>query len=519
MKKFIAGILMGALALSFSACNHSLPEDSLTYETKASSTSSTSESTSSTTESTSSTTESSSSSLQVQPEKPIAPSGWEYPAIDLSEGKYTAEKLDFDACARNFGYKVGTYEYEYFRALSGISFYARIASKHVSSVVKNYAVSDLAEGFYKTVSKETFIAPYENILFHTFSLLKNRDFTLFPKDDALINQYQNTLSYLLDKPVEVWYPSALSFTDIDTKLTEYALDLLSLKEKYPDYTGEFTLSEEAISHTQAIAESCKAVAENRAKQWEAWENYFKEATPKATALAELIPEKDTVKITFTSDHPLSVYIDPKYIVDFKGEVIQNGNAVGYLYEPMESPVVCYVPIDLFYKKQGVFQIAKYASLKPIKSYKEKFKVDFDVSACYSDVPITVSNPFLDAALKKEFGGSYSERDLSQIGYVQIAYHPTMDNGGIDLLEPYIIFTYHNIERGVYRGSSSYAYSDFFEEDWVGDFPMELLNDMEYFPLLKSVKFHQSGQDHNVPFPEGYLERILAKEYTAEDFEP
>ena len=155
----------------------------------------------------------------------------------------------------------------------------------------------------------------------------------------------------------------------------------------------------------------------------------------------------------------------------------------------------------------------------MKSYKENFKVDFDVSSCYSDVPITVSNPFLDAALKKEFGGSYSEKDLSRIGHIQIAYHPTMDNGGIDKLEPFIIMTYHNIEWGAYHGSSSYSYSDFFEEDWAGDFPMELLNDMEYFPLLKSVKFHQSGKEHNVPFPEGYLERILAKEYTAEDFEP
>ena len=512
MKKIIASILIGVMALSLSACNHTPQEDSLIYETKASSTSSTSESTSST-------TESSSSSQQVQPEKPLAPSGWEYPAIDLSEGKYTAEKLDFDACARNFGYKAGTYEYEYFRALSGISFYARIASNHVSNVVKNYTDGDFLVGFYKIVSKETFIAPYENILFHTFSLLKNSDFTLFPNNDTLINQYENTLSYVFYKPIELWTTPALSFTDIDTKLTEYALELLSLKEKYPDYTGEFTLSEEAISHTQAIAESCKTVAENRSEQWEAWENYFKEATPKVTAQAELIPEKDTVKITFTSDHPLSVYIDSKYIVDFKGEAIQNGHTTGYLYEPMESPVVCYVPIELFYKVQGVFQIAKYASVEPIKSYKEDFKVDFDVSACYSDAPITVSNPFLDAALKKEFGGSYSERDLSQIGHVLIAYHPTKDHGGISKLEPSIIITYHNKECGMFNGSSSYRYSDFFEENWAGDFPMELLNDMEYFPLLKSVTFHQSGEEHNVPFPEGYLDRILAKEYTAKDFEP
>ena len=508
MKKIMASILIGAMTVSFFGCNNSMPEDSLIYQTKSGSESS----------SISDPGESSAYDSQIQIGKPIEPSGWEYLTIHLSDGKYTAEKLDFDACSRSFGYKSGTYEYEYFRALSGISFYARIASNHISNAVKNDTVSDLAEGFYKTVGKETFVAPYEHILFHTFSLLKNRDFTLFPDDDTLITQYQKTLSYLLDKPVEIWYPSALSFTDIDTKLTEYALALLSLKEKYPDYMGEFTLSAEAISQASAIIESCKPVAEKRSEQWTAWEKYFKEATPKVTVTAEAIPEKDIVKLIFTSDHALSVQIDPKYIANFKGEVIKNGNAVGYFYEPMESPVVCYVPIALFYKKQGVFQITKYASLEPIKYYKENFKVDFDVSACYSAAPITVSDPFLDAALKKEFDGSYSEKDLSQIGHVQIAYYPTKDNGGIDKLEPGIIITYHNMECGTSGGKSSYRYSDFFEENWVGDFPMELLNDMEYFPLLKSATFHQSGEEHNVPFPEGYLERILTKEYTAEDFE-
>ena len=88
MKKIIAGILIGAMVLSLSACNHTPTEDSLIYETKSSSTASMSESTSSA-------TESSASSSQIQPEKPIAPSGWKYPEIDLSKGKYTAEKLDF----------------------------------------------------------------------------------------------------------------------------------------------------------------------------------------------------------------------------------------------------------------------------------------------------------------------------------------------------------------------------------------------------------------------------------------
>ena len=517
MKKIIAAILIGATALSLTACSNATPEDSLTYETKASSTlDSTLDSTANTSKSTSSATESSSAS-QAQPEKPIAPSGWEYPEINLSEGKYTAEKLDFDACARSFGYQADTYEYEYFRALSGISFYARIASNHVASFMKNFDNGDFVMGFYEKVSEETFIAPYEDILYHTFSLLKGSDFTLFPDNDTLISQYQNTLPYQIYKPVEIWYTPALSFTDIDTKLTEYASALLNLKEKYPDYTGEFTLSSEALSEAQAIVESCTPVAENRSEQWAAWEAYFKEATPQVTAQTEFIQEKDTVKITFTSDHPLYVMTEAKYIVDFQGEIIETEHAQGYLYYEMEPPVVCYVPISLLYKTKGVFKIRKFAS--DGKSYADTITVDIDFSQYFSNEPITVSNPFLDAVLKKEFGGSYSEEDLSQIGHIQIAYYPTKDHGGMDKLEPFIRITYHNIEWGMHEGSSYYAYSDFFEEDWAGEFPMELLDDMEYFPLLKSITFHQSGEEHDVPLPEGYLERILTKEYTAEDFEP
>ena len=169
MKKLIAGILAGAMVLSFASCrNSSEPEDSLSYDTQDKNTTRPTEASSAT----------STTNPSVQPtwEKPVAPSGWEYPEIDLSEGKYTPTTLDPDALASKLGYKDGTYEYEYFRALSGISFYARIASNHVSNAVKNYTVSDLAEGFYKTVSRETLIVPYENILFHTFLFLQMDNF-------------------------------------------------------------------------------------------------------------------------------------------------------------------------------------------------------------------------------------------------------------------------------------------------------------------------------------------------------
>ena len=515
MKKVMASILIGAMVLSFIACNNSISEDYLIYDTRSGSESS------GIADTRESTSESALPSVTTLPEKkPIAPSDWEYPKIDLSEGKYTPTALDPAALARKLGYEDGTYEYEYFRTLSGISFYARIASNKVSSAVQNTLVSELAEGFYKIISKETFIAPYENILFHAFSLLKNRDFTLFPNDDTLITQYQNTLSYLLDKPVEIWYPSALSFTDIDTKLTEYALDLLNLKEKYPDYTGEFTLSSGAISQAQAIVDSCKVVDDNRSAQWTAWEEYFKEATPKVTATAEIIPEKDTVKLIFTSNHALSVQIDPKYIADFKGEVTQNGNAVGYHYDPMESPVVCYVPIGLFYSTHGEFSVTKYVTDDSFRVYKETVTVSPDLSAYFSDEPIMVNDPFLDAVLKAEFGGAYNERDLSEIREITISYRRTKKEfvGGMSLtIEPTVSMYYYDRERGNGKdGFSHHAYSDYFAEDWTGDFPLGILDDMKYFPLLENATFKQDGSAE-MTLPEGYLDSILSKQYTADDF--
>jgi len=516
MKKLIAGILAGAMVFSFASCITSPePEDSLSYDTQ-------NRSTTRPTRPTESSFAMSTTNSSAPPtwEMPAAPSGWEYPEIDLSEGIYTPTALDPAALARKLGYKDGTYEYEYFRALSGISFYARIASNKVSSATKNTAVSALAKGFFEVISRDTFLAPYEEILYHTYSLLKESDFTLFADNEALIAEYQNTLSYQWDKPTEIWYAPALSFTDIDTKLTEYALALLSLKEKYPDYTGEFILSAEAVSQAQALVNSCKAVAAGRSAQWTAWEEYFKEATPKVTVTAEVIPEKDAVKLIFTSDHALSVQIDPKYITDFKGEVVKNGNTVGYHYEPMESPVVCYVPIGLFYSVHGEFSVTKYVIGDSIRSYKETVTASADFSPCFSDEPITVSDVFLDTALKAEFGGSYSERDLSGIREITVSYRRTKKEsvGGISLkVEPTVSMYYYDREHGNGKNGFSYhAYSDYFAEDWTEDFPLGVLDDIKYFPLLERAAFKGEGSAE-IPPPEGYLEDILTKQYTADDF--
>ena len=91
---------------------------------------------------------------------------------------------------------------------------------------------------------------------------------------------------------------------------------------------------------------------------------------------------------------------------------------------MESPLVCYIPIGYFYAIHGEFEVTKYASTDPMRYFYETVKVEANMEEVFSAEPITVSDPFLDAALKTEFGGTYSERDLSQISSVQIYYYRT-----------------------------------------------------------------------------------------------
>ena len=84
-------------------------------------------------------------------------------------------------------------------------------------------------------------------------------------------------------------------------------------------------------------------------------------------------------------------------------------------------------------------------------------------------------------------------------------------------EPTVSMYYYDRERGNGNdGFSHHAYSDYFTEDFTGDFPLGVLNDMDYFPLLEKAVFKQDGASE-VPLPEGYLERILTKKYTADDF--
>ncbi|MBQ9747952.1 MAG: hypothetical protein IJV98_04125 [Clostridia bacterium] len=245
--------------------------------------------------------------------------------------------------------------------------------------------------------------------------------------------------------------------------------------------------------------------------------YFTEIEePTVKAYAEVISEHKTIKVTFVSDHPLSVYLnDNAYIKGYQGEYIDKG----YLNYPMESPLVCYIPIGYFYAIHGEFKVTKYASVEPMRYFYETVKVEANMEEAFSAESITVSDPFLDAALKAEFGGTYSERDLSQISSVQIYYYRTTQ--GEFPSEPSITLTYYDKRLGAYDNATSvYRYSDFFDEDWTGAFPEETLLDMQCFPLLQLVEFRQSRSKttpSEVSFPEGYLDRILVKEYTADDF--
>ena len=163
-------------------------------------------------------------------------------------------------------------------------------------------------------------------------------------------------------------------------------------------------------------------------------------------------------------------------------------------------------------------MTKYVVGDSISSYKETVTASADFSSCFSDEPITVADPFLDAVLKAEFGGSYSERALSQIRSISVSYRRTdRENAGGAAFkkEPSVLIIYYDRTLGD-GGSSYHTYSDYYTADWTGDFPSCVWEDMEYFPLLESVSFHKDGSSQ-ISLPEEYLDRILTKEYTADDF--
>ena len=386
---------------------------------------------------------------------------WDCKKTDLSDKKYIPTKSDPSIQAQAFGYKPDTYEYDYFRALSSISYNISIWETFVRDAFSP-TTDKFFETFIETVGRENLTEPFKDVLSSAYSLLSEADFAIY---NLSINDYANYLisyEYELDTCERVG-GLMIYFKDTQSVLSSDASELLSLKEKYKDYSGEFALSDKEISYAKALTEACNTISEKSNKLREEWRTYFYEKSPSAKITnEELIPELNVVKVTVSGDAEIifpsadSLY---NYIENFKYKMVYNermGKEVVAM-EKMQCPVTLYLPVGYYHWALNYKSISidKYDS--DGREYEDKLQFSFDPSQYYSTEPLKMNGEFFDFALRKIFGENYSERDLLRVDYLHIY------NGGIDKLsgkyeDPYIVIE----ERG--KSVTYVYYSEFTDKE-------------------------------------------------------
>lgn len=427
---------------------------------------------------------------------------WEYRSIDLSDGQYRPSSFDADVAAAAFGYEEGTYEYDYFRALSGISANAYLVGVDHSVICG----IDLVDKFTERIDMTAYIAPYESILYHTFSLLADRGFTL--PDISSGSSYIQSIPYELHA-AERSTVLGLFFNYIDTALIEYAEELLALSARYPAYEGEFALSEKAIEEAEALVEACRPIAENRDTLRASWRAYYQEVAPTLEVTEEFIAELDAVKITISGNGQY-------YLPNVKGEYIENYqyrlessiSRPGVMVDrpvPMDSPVVIYLPVSSYCGMGFDRQLSVTSMDESGYPYENTVALTLDPADYFSDEPLTMNDPFLDAALREYFGGDYSERDLLNIVSLTISYWLINSYGPN---EPYIMFSANNEEDR--RIHTYYYYSEFFDEPSDGCMPETIEEDVRHFHGLTVIVL---GDQNGYRIPEELEQELMPYEVT------
>ena len=112
---------------------------------------------------------------------------WDYKKTDLSDKKYIPTKSDPSIQAQAFGYKPDTYEYDYFRALSSISYNISIWETFVRDAFSP-TTDKFFETFIETVGRENLTEPFKDVLSSAYSLLSEADFAIY---NLSINDYAN----------------------------------------------------------------------------------------------------------------------------------------------------------------------------------------------------------------------------------------------------------------------------------------------------------------------------------------
>ncbi len=442
--------------------------------------------------------------------------GWQYKTIDLSNGKYIPEVRGVfgefrDEYVNTFGYQKGTYEYDYFICLTGISYYAAIADNRI---FENYMIDDqLVDVFLEQYADPyLFQEPYVDILFETFTLLKKTDFCLHEINVTMTDDYgDSSTDYYADyrHHISEWNTRlALIFSGIDEKLANHTKNLLSLAEKYPEYQGKFLLSDSMRETAEAILLACEPVKERRNTLFSKWEEYYDSRMPECEIQCELLKTKATFKITLTSENNSFVFLDHyQPWVEYSM----------YSRKPTKSPVVIYMPMEYFYLNGGFLDVRICDRYGNEFDMNEQIDFDFEALEAEKGKIVTIEDPFLDAALTAEFGENYTDIDLCKVKHLVVNYQYERWNWLGDIMEePTILITFYDMSCGKYEGVSRYCYSDFFEKPYEGDLPKEIKYDLMQFRCLKGLRIFGCNvwKMFTVQERNSFLHE---KNYTAENF--
>ncbi len=444
--------------------------------------------------------------------------GWRYEDLLLEDAAYCLsidtdrDNDDFADTAKRLGYQAGSYEYVYFYALFGLSYYASIAHHRIQfDYLKD---ENLVDSFFENeMNPSTFQKPYEDILYECFTILNENDIGMYYTDHEAYEYGVGTADYRYNI-VEWTSRLALFFSDIDTKLVEYAEMLLSVSEAYPDYTGEFKLSETSLMAAQHLIEACEPVAKEREALFESWRLFYQKREPRPKVVYRYLAAQTTVKVTVSlEDHIFSFAENPDWIKGSTGDV-------NTFYV---SPMTLYLPIRYYYETGG--QIPIIARDMRDNIYDLQLTLPVASADLYSTEEMTLSEPFLDAVMKREFGGSYSCQDLSKIKKLDIRYRSSGNTYDVEhphFQEPIITVTFYELTDAGVNRTAVYRYSDFFEERAPIVVPKELKEDIKAFPCLQDIWLSGNHISHLKIFldRDAYmaLKAGFIKEYTAKAFE-
>ncbi len=349
---------------------------------------------------------------------------WQYDVVDFVDTSYTVYSPVTTLAATENGYKEGTYEYDYLTILSEISFYTAVAEHYI--INSKHGGNAEIQGFLQYVDRDEICEPYDDIILHAFEILNACGFAPAELTMDILWEYWWSL------PCEKSRSSVISFVglslgNVHEKLTENANALLALEKKYPDYHGDFLVSDYVHERAEQLIEACKPVYANKTAHMEKWLAYYATLEPTLVVEEEFIRELDAVKITISGNGRYQLPGLAKRYIENDDGADENGSVITLDARFAKETLTVYMPVSSYFGQNGAdkdLEIAKYDENG--QYFEDEYVLTLDPMDYYSDAPIAMNNKQLDGILHGYFGEYYSEKDLLNIQEISIQYFEYAD---------------------------------------------------------------------------------------------